>query len=250
MLVCALCTTLLESTISANKQVFAGGEMKAFNTLYNRILSEYESLNEGSLDKVGQAYLDIMNPIKGEFDYIVDKMPMNFTHIGFILKSLPSSSVFLMLRNPWDVAISLFKQRFVNNIPYASSFNIGVYIANFEASQIFGSIIKILKIKFIFLGMKTWSMILLTIKKKFTIFVGLNLLTRALLEKNILREQEACIKCRIKLIKTLLKKTLRDFIKNLWSLIYHRENTGLIMEFILKIHIFTLIKIFCCKIAT
>ena len=40
-------TTLLESTISANKQVFAGGEMKAFNTLYNRILSEYESLNEG-----------------------------------------------------------------------------------------------------------------------------------------------------------------------------------------------------------
>ena len=86
------------------------------------------------LDKVGQAYLDIMNPIKGEFDYIVDKMPMNFTHIGFILKSLPSSSVFLMLRNPWDVAISLFKQRFVNNIPYASSFfNIGVYIANFEA---------------------------------------------------------------------------------------------------------------------
>ena len=93
-------TTLLESTISANKQVFAGGEMKAFNTLYNRILSEYESLNEGSLDKVGQAYLDIMNPIKGEFDYIVDKMPMNFTHIGFILKSLPSSSVSLCLEIP------------------------------------------------------------------------------------------------------------------------------------------------------
>ena len=35
--------------------------------------------------------------------------------------------------------------------------------------------------------MKTWSMILLTIKKKFTIFVGLNLLTRALLEKHFAR---------------------------------------------------------------
>ena len=127
-------TTLLESTISANKQVFAGGEMKAFNTLYNRISSEYESLDEVGLNKIGQAYLDVMNPIRGEFDFIVDKMPMNFTHIGFILKSLPSSKVFLMIRNPWDVAISLFKQRFVNNIPYASSFfNIGVYIANFEA---------------------------------------------------------------------------------------------------------------------
>ena len=115
-------TTLLESTISANKQVFAGGEMKAFNTLYNRISSEYESLDEVGLNKIGQAYLDVMNPIRGEFDFIVDKMPMNFTHIGFILKSLPSSKVFLMIRNPWDVAISLFKQRFVNNIPYASSF--------------------------------------------------------------------------------------------------------------------------------
>ena len=205
-------TTLLESTISANKQVFAGGEMKAFNTLYNRISSEYESLDEVGLNKIGQAYLDVMNPIRGEFDFIVDKMPMNFTHIGFILKSLPSSKVFLMIRNPWDVAISLFKQRFVNNIPYASSFfNIGVYIANFEALTNFWLIIKILKIKFIFLGMKTWSMILLTIKKKFTIFVGLNLLTRALLEKNILREQEACIKCRIKLIKTLLKKDFEGF---------------------------------------
>lgn len=127
-------TTLLESTLSANEQVFAGGEMKAFNSLYNRMAIEYDDFSEENLNKVGQAYLDIMNPIRGKFDFIVDKMPLNFTHIGFILKCLPSAKIILILRDPWDVATSLYKQRFVKNIPYASSFfNIGVYIANFEA---------------------------------------------------------------------------------------------------------------------
>ena len=50
-----------------------------------------------------------MNPIRGEFDFIVDKMPMNFTHIGFILKPAVIKG-FLMIRNPWDVAISLFNK--------------------------------------------------------------------------------------------------------------------------------------------
>ena len=44
----------------------------------------------------------------------------------------------MILRDPWDVAVSLFKQRYVTNIPYASSmFNIGVTLANFEASILF-----------------------------------------------------------------------------------------------------------------
>ena len=46
-------------------------------------------------------------------------------------------------------------------------------------------------------------------QKKFTIFVGFPLLMKALLEKNILQGQEACIKCKIKLIETLLEK--KDF---------------------------------------
>ena len=42
------------------------------------------------------------------------------------------------MRDPWDIAISLFKQRYVANISYASScFNIGIQISNFEASILY-----------------------------------------------------------------------------------------------------------------
>ena len=199
-------TTLLESTISANKQVFAG-EMKAFNTLYNRISSEYESLDEVGLNKIGQAYLDVMNPIRGEFDFIVDKMPMNFTHIGFILKSLPSSKVFLMIRNPWDVAISLFKQRFVNNIPYASSFfNSGVYIANFEALTNFWLGHQNIKNKIYFLRYEDLVDDFNHHQKKFMIFVVCSSYESSIREKHF-AGQEACIKCKIMIRDSVRKKT-------------------------------------------
>ena len=42
------------------------------------------------------------------------------------------------MRDPWDIATSMFKQRYIFNIPYSSSFfNIGVFLANFEAIVIF-----------------------------------------------------------------------------------------------------------------
>ena len=43
---------------------------------------------------------------------------------------MPASKIILILRHPWDLAVSLFKQRYVDNISFASSmFNIGVQIA-------------------------------------------------------------------------------------------------------------------------
>ena len=65
-------------------------------------------------------------------------MPENFVFIGFILAALPKSKIILLLRNPWDIAVSIYKQRYTKNITYASSFfNIAVYIANFEAMTTF-----------------------------------------------------------------------------------------------------------------
>lgn len=127
-------TSLLESVITANNQVFPGGELKAMGQLYDRFeetkkIDPYENLNF-----IGKEYSNITKNIKGNYESIVDKMPLNFSLIGFILKALPKAKVILILRNPWDIAISLYKQRYVQNITFAASFfNIGVYIANFEA---------------------------------------------------------------------------------------------------------------------
>ena len=127
-------TSLLESVVTANSQVFPGGELKAMNRLYD-IFEESPNTNLiEKIDDMGREYSDITSEIKGAHDYIVDKMPLNATLIGFILKALPNAKIILILRNPWDIAISLYKQRYVQNITFAASFfNIGVYMANFEA---------------------------------------------------------------------------------------------------------------------
>jgi hypothetical protein len=85
-----------------------------------------------------ETYLRITNYIKADSQFIIDKLPENFLFIGHLLKLLPSSKIIRTFRNPWDVAISLYKQRYVTNIPYSSSFfNIGVFMANFEAINIY-----------------------------------------------------------------------------------------------------------------
>jgi len=128
-------TTLLESVVTANKEVFAGGELNIFKNLLLNHLTDEKELTAENLLMIGEKYISATNQLKKEFTQIVDKLPMNSSYIGFILKSLPASKILLILRNPWDVAISLFKQRYVRHVPYSSSFfNIGVQVANFEAS--------------------------------------------------------------------------------------------------------------------
>ena len=129
-------TTLLESILTANSEVFGAGELRSIDILYQQLLSQdfNQEQSEINLKDLGKNYEENTNAIKGHHLKLVDKMPSNFSYIGFIQKSLPGSKIILLLRNPWDIAISLFKQRYVSNIPYASSFfNIGVYMANFEA---------------------------------------------------------------------------------------------------------------------
>ena len=67
-------------------------------------------------------------------------MPENFLYIGIILKKLlPKSKIIRIFRDPWDTAISLYKQRYVTNIPYSASFfNIGVFMLILRQSIFFG----------------------------------------------------------------------------------------------------------------
>lgn len=131
-------TTLMESLLTANKEVFAGGELNALNQLINKNLIDHQEDSLKKLQFIGESYIRITDYIKNNYKSLVDKMPMNASYVGFIRKCLPGSKIIILVRQPWDVAISLFKQRYVTNIAYSSSFfNIGIYMANFEAIMTF-----------------------------------------------------------------------------------------------------------------
>ena len=126
-------TTLTESIITANSEVFGGGELMSFYELtYGYLIDEkYDTINS---EMVGDQYIKRTEFLLSRHKKIADKLPTNYSFLGHIRKFLPGAKIVLVLRDPWDLAVSLYKQRYVTNIPFSSSFfNLGVQMANFEA---------------------------------------------------------------------------------------------------------------------
>tara|TARA_X000000950_G_scaffold171010_1_gene208479 strand:+ start:1523 stop:3127 length:1605 start_codon:yes stop_codon:yes gene_type:complete len=130
-------TTLTESIITANTEVFGGGELMSFYDLAYRLLID-KKYDEKSFEMVGEQYIERTKFLLTNQNKIADKLPNNYAFIGHIRKFLPGAKIVLVLRNPWDLAVSLYKQRYVMNISFSSSFfNLGVQMANFEASLLY-----------------------------------------------------------------------------------------------------------------
>ena len=131
-------TTLIESIIASNNEVTSGGEILSGFKLINQFVDNENADLDVFMSDFKKKYLHRINFLRGEFKFILDKLPENFLFIGYLLKMLPGSKIIRTYRNPWDVAISLYKQRYVTNVPYSASFfNIGVFMSNFEAVNIF-----------------------------------------------------------------------------------------------------------------
>ena len=124
-------TTLVESIIASAKNTISGGELKSINEL---VRSNYEKNDDLMAFKdPGAVYLNRIQFIRGQNKYFIDKLPGNYHNIGFIKKVFPNSKIIHIQRDPWDNAISLFKQFYVSNIPFASTFfSLGIVYANYE----------------------------------------------------------------------------------------------------------------------
>ena len=130
-------TSLTESVLSTSNKVITGGE-KVFFTLQlseviKKLLEGDQNLDVDFFISLGDRYLDHIKIHRGENKYFVDKLPENYLFYKFIKLSLPGAKFIHCFRNPWDNAISLFKQNYAVNIFYASSFfGIANELANYE----------------------------------------------------------------------------------------------------------------------
>ena len=133
-------TTLIESIIGSSNDVTSGGELLSGFKLINEFVNNKNIKPDDFKKDFKEKYIGRTNFLRGDYRFIIDKLPENFLFIGYLLKILPGSKIIRTFRDPWDVAISLYKQRYVTNIPYSASFfNIGVFMSNFEAINIFWS---------------------------------------------------------------------------------------------------------------
>ena len=139
-------TTLTESIISTASNTKPGGEKVYFPLqLKSKIISskklptertkpiEQQPLNLDFFEELGDGYLNNIKIQRGDHKFFIDKLPENYLYYKFIKLALPGSKFVHVHRNPWDNAISLFKENYTETVFFASSFfGISVEYANYE----------------------------------------------------------------------------------------------------------------------
>ena len=71
-----------------------------------------------SQEAIGADYLQAVRARGHAAGRFVDKMPLNFLYVGFILRALPAAKIVVLRRNPLDTVMSNFRQLFAINFSY------------------------------------------------------------------------------------------------------------------------------------
>ncbi|WP_413991606.1 tetratricopeptide repeat-containing sulfotransferase family protein [Labrys okinawensis] len=136
-------SSLVEAILASHSRVFAAGEVgfleKAINEFgaLGSLAKDPErlsALSELELREIGERYLGIMRDASPRGKRPVDKLPINFRHIGLIHKALPDARIIHTCRDPLDTCLSCFFRLFANaNQPFSYDLaELGRYYRGYE----------------------------------------------------------------------------------------------------------------------
>lgn len=121
-------TTLCEQIISSHSKVYGGGELQALIRISGINSATYSS--ESHIEKVkeklanfsnidfinmSKKYINTLESISSDHQYITDKMPHNFVLIGLIKIIFPNAKIIYCKRDALDNCFSLYKHKFVDS---------------------------------------------------------------------------------------------------------------------------------------
>lgn len=115
-------TTLIEQIISCHPEGAGAGELGNILGIQYKIcpyeeLGNYRQklndvLNKDTITDYAEDYLAVLRNGRKSARRIVDKMPVNYTHLGLIHLLFPKSCIIHAVRSPLDVSLSCFFQSF------------------------------------------------------------------------------------------------------------------------------------------
>ena len=112
-------TSLVHQIIDSHHMVHGAGELNKLNKFVVQILRKYDeknkSISEMELLSVRENYLDALSGLNVPEKIIIDKMPLNFRYIGFILTAFPEAKILHMNRDPMATCWSIYKYYFNGN---------------------------------------------------------------------------------------------------------------------------------------
>jgi predicted Zn-dependent protease len=136
-------TTLTEQVLAAHALVHGAGERRAVHDLVTRLAGP--SLQEDGPRRLAAVGPEAMAAARAQFlaelhaeapssrRIILDKMPANALHLGFIATLLPGARFILCRRDLRDTGLSIFQHRFFGYHPYAHDLaDLGFYMVEHE----------------------------------------------------------------------------------------------------------------------
>ena len=104
-------TTLIEQILSAHTKIFGAGELTYLPKIIDKLYLKDKMIFNDTINEIRSLYSRAISNLSDR-PIIIDKLPLNFKWIGFIIKSFPESKIIHLNRNPMAVCWSNYKTNF------------------------------------------------------------------------------------------------------------------------------------------
>lgn len=104
-------TTLLEQVLSSHSNIHGAGELNFLPKIINKFKINQSKEFQSFVKTLRVEYHEQVSKLTNK-KFVIDKLPMNFRWIGFIVKALPEAKIIHLQRNPMAVCWSNYKINF------------------------------------------------------------------------------------------------------------------------------------------
>lgn len=135
-------STLLEQILASHSKVDGTSELPDISMIAQALAKPdqgvifpacMEHLATGSLEELGQQYLDQTRRHREGAPLFTDKMPNNFAYVGFIKAILPNAKIIDARRHPMDSCFGCFKQHFAKGQTFTYDlFELGEFYLEYD----------------------------------------------------------------------------------------------------------------------
>ena len=106
-------TSLLEQILASHSKIYGAGELNFLQKVIDNLGLDKPKNFSNYFKTIRNYYIDQINKISDK-PYIIDKLPLNFKWIGFIINSIPEAKIIHINRNPMAVCWSNYKTLFTD----------------------------------------------------------------------------------------------------------------------------------------
>lgn len=108
-------TTLTEQILASHSKVYGAGEVPYVNQFVRKLHANWRGVEAFDFKALADGYIGNLRPEAREFQRVVDKMPINCLWLGYILTAFPNAHIVNLVRDPRDVALSIYKALFISS---------------------------------------------------------------------------------------------------------------------------------------